>query len=1248
MATTPTDAQGAAPALTPQADPASGVTITPDAATVIDLSVVSGDIEITSTGLVIGGTASRAAISAVYSYTGGTALETKLNTKGYVFTGSSTNKTILIDPVNKPTTTITLSGVTMRQTGYKSAIVTTRADTTIVLQHDTSNTISSSGVESNAFCIEKNGTDGKLTIKTDDGGNTGSLSVSASAAHAGCIGSLVTDLTKGAKSPSASPDCSFTNFYFESGTLTARAGNSHNPGIGAGCRYFGKDLNGKETNGIHISGGVLDVTGGACCAGIGSGAGVPVNGIEISGGAQVTARGGTCSPGIGSGGTDHWFIGADYSIKNITVTGGTTHVWAYGDSGTKIPGIGCGKDTLGRWVETRTITKVTASPIQPKWQGYCKYGTSATNYSFSTANPKTPFGADGDIGSYLADQASKGINVYYTEIYFGPYKDNNYVGTKAELGVNDTTHMTGGSAWTVNNIKDLMLPTGHDSSGATLAHSDFTVDAAQFATINAAKTSEKVGDFPLTYTYVDAKEGKITVIGYVHLRDVGESASGSLPAVAADNAVHKTGGDAFTPDEVKSLTKLVGSASDGIHLSYGDITVDADGFAALNAAKTAGKTGDFPITYTYVDPVTKDSVSCSVTVTLTTSGTETTATDEPQAGSEDTTHATGGEAWTSDELRTICSVVGRDSSGNIVTSSMTADAAQLKAVNDAKTAGKTGTFSLTYGFSDSAGKKVATTSIVTLTGQAITKSADKRFAKNGEEVTYTLSYVNNGTVAGTGYWLKDYIPAGTEYVSCTGGGVYGTTVGGKGCVSWFFDSIASSGTKTVTFTVKVSDETVANTTVSNSAIGQMTGTTTQPGDMVNTDPSGDTSNTVTFVSTVDPKASSSDYSTTTGGDALTGDALRTLCKVSGADSLGNNVTSKLIPDANQLKAVNDAKIAHQTGTFPLTYSYVDTTGKTVTTTCNVTLTGETDLHIALTSDKTTADPGEDVAYTVNVMNKGDITSESGQVTFTIPEGMTVKDLDGGTLSADGKSIVYTLDPLAYGGGSQQFHPVLTTSTTAVYGATYTNAATITKVGGDTISIVSDPATVSVPAEELPAVVKTVSSGIAAPGDQITYTLTFANTTKATLVGYWVKDYIPANTTYITSDATTTGTNSDGAMFASWFFPSIASGETETMTLKVEVNDYEGGIKIDNVALSELTELPTPPANAATTDPAGGSSNTVTTTVTAEIAPSSQGVLPGTGDGIVMPLLICLAVGGLAIALIGLRRSRHSSGLHAKK
>lgn len=637
-------ASGAATlAVTPQSDSSAGVIITPQSATSIDMSTVTGDVEISLSGLKIGGVAQ----------------EASLNPDGYVLTGTTTTHIVTVD--DEVATTLTLDNLSITSNHdathslARSCIDVSHADVTIDLVGDNSLWYST-GITSDGgpdygplgCAIQKDGVDHSLVIESSTG--TGKLTATGdpTSFHSGTI-------SNGYYYGSERNNDGFGYLTIKSGTVIARGG-AHAPGIGAICRTtdLGNRSDGgtakKECYDVEITGGTVYAYGGQDCSGIGSGWMSTVDGIHISGGAQVHAEGGTRSPGIGSGGSASTWTGfGTGNVSDIKITGGTTVVTALGDSGTNMPGIGVGK--WGDGTTSGTLINVIASPLHPGWQGYCKSGTSATDFSFSTSDPKTPFPTDGDIGDYLQRQAEAGTNVYYTQIYFGPRKDNNQIGTKVEVGVDNTSHLTGGSGWTSDEIAALMQPTGHNSDGGTLQTSDFTVDATQLATINAAKESGQIGDWPLTYSYVDAVEGVVSVAGYVHL---------------------------YGPDPAPIVT--------------------------------------------------------------------------------------------------------------------------------------------------------------------MTKTVDKTDVVPGDTLTFTITATNSGNAAAVGYWIKDYAPDNTIFVSCDSTGIYGADLAGREYTSWFITNLAPGETKTMTLTVKVKECSDDKVPIYNVAMGELTGTTTRPN--FNHDPVGDRSNQV--------------------------------------------------------------------------------------------------------------------------------------------------------------------------------------------------------------------------------------------------------------------------------------------------------------------------------------------------------------------------------------------------------------------
>ena len=172
--------------------------------------------------------------------------------------------------------------------------------------------------------LEKNTSEGTLTLKDDKEAGSGSLTAEGGGWAAGIGGSD----GKGTN-----------NIIISGGTVTAEGGN-YGAGIGSGGgSYDGGDH-------ITITGGTVNATGGAWGAGIGGGYGDDSDHITITGG-TVTAEGGNYGAGIGGG---YGGVG-----DHITIGGGAVTA----EGGENGAGIGGGYSGVGDHI-TITGGKVTA------------------------------------------------------------------------------------------------------------------------------------------------------------------------------------------------------------------------------------------------------------------------------------------------------------------------------------------------------------------------------------------------------------------------------------------------------------------------------------------------------------------------------------------------------------------------------------------------------------------------------------------------------------------------------------------------------------------------------------------------------------------------------------------------------------------------------------------------------------------------------------------------------------------------
>lgn len=85
--------------------------------------------------------------------------------------------------------------------------------------------------------------------------------------------------------------------------------------------------------------------------------------------------------------------------------------------------------------------------------------------------------------------------------------------------------------------------------------------------------------------------------------------------------------------------------------------------------------------------------------------------------------------------------------------------------------------------------------------------------KEGDNITYTLTYKNSGNQAATGVKITDLLPDNTSFVQASDGG----TLSG-GVVSWSIGTVAADSSGSVTLVVKVNSPLASGTVISNHAI----------------------------------------------------------------------------------------------------------------------------------------------------------------------------------------------------------------------------------------------------------------------------------------------------------------------------------------------------------------------------------------------------------------------------------------------
>lgn len=386
-----------------------------------------------------------------------------------------------------------------------------------------------------------------------------------------------------------------------------------------------------------------------------------------------------------------------------------------------------------------------------------------------------------------------------------------------------------------------------------------------------------------------------TKVYFGPFRDVNGIEDTTKEQIGANHVISKTGGEAFSKEQITYLTKVTGKQQNGTDFPEGELTLaDPAQLEAVNEAKTSGKTGEFPITYT-----TPNGTTATISVFLRDDGNDANELrpekPAPMLGANDFIKETGGNAFTEEELKNFGQIKAKDKEGNNVDlKEFKVDQEHFKKINEAKTKGKAGVFELSYEAPD--GSKVTVN--VTLVGEydEITEDPDSReiikgkhiISKTGgegfdEEQLKELSKVkaadeNENEIPKEQLVFPD--PGQIQVIN------QAKTAGNVGDYPLTFQT--PNGTQ-VTIQVFLRKEGSDGTKYS---------------------PENPTSS-----------IGANDARHPTGGLAFTTDELIGLCKAKSKDSQGDNAELKV--NREQFDLINSAKTAGKTGIFPLTFSMRD-------------------------------------------------------------------------------------------------------------------------------------------------------------------------------------------------------------------------------------------------------------------------------------------------------------------------------------
>ena len=461
----------------------------------------------------------------------------------------------------------------------------------------------------------------------------------------------------------------------------------------------------------------------------------------------------------------------------------------------------------------------------------------------------------------------------------------------------------------------------------------------------------------------------------------------------------------------------------------------------------------------------------------------------------------------------------------------------------------------------------------------ITKSADKDIVKVGETVTYTITVANTGKAAATNVVVSDTLPKGLEWVQDNDASYKG------GVLTWNIPQIEAGGSKSVSFTAKVTQS------------GAISNTARVTGDEIKTPVDSDPED-ITGVKVSIKTTKSHSNITVAEKTGIATIPYTVTVKNTGDDLFGLDIIDKLtvkVTDQNGNPSTEPVKV---------TYKDLKVDGQTVP--AEMSETGGIVNAIARDS-KFAAGQTVTLTYNIEVQNKGQ-TAVVATLSNTATGGSWSTNPSGGRMFRMARDGEYDVtdsasDTASVGDSASVVIPppqaetvtitvkfmdengneVGKTETTVEKNGSYDVTEETKKVPdgyeangnptGDVKGTADTDKVVTVPVKKTPAppaptpadwgrltLTKTANKTQARAGEDITYTIRVTNNTGKDLTGIRVSEPLDTNVTF--KSAAPAGYDAASGV---WTIVSLANGASATLTLTVTVKDGVTNATIRNTA-----------------------------------------------------------------------------------
>ena len=512
----------------------------------------------------------------------------------------------------------------------------------------------------------------------------------------------------------------------------------------------------------------------------------------------------------------------------------------------------------------------------------------------------------------------------------------------------------------------------------------------------------------------------------------------------------------------------------------------------------------------------------------------------------------------------------------------------------------------------------------------LTKSVDMVYASSGDIITYTITAENSGTIQADNVVIQDVVPTGTTFVP---GSVTGAT--GTPPELTLLNPIPAGESATVTFQVQVGDTIPTPNPVVNNASAEFTFVPLPDNPPISSNASSnDVSTQINqAVIAVDKAADSSfvgleDILTYTltlqnTGNVPASNIVLTDILPNGTTFIAGSVTGATgtpaaLTLANPIPIGGSAVVTFQvltdaalpnpnpllnsaSATFNYTVDPAQPDGGTGTSDSN---TAETQVNSAIistikTADKSFANVGDTITYTITVSNSGNVPANNVVLTDALPTGVSF--IAGSLTGASGMPPTLTLNaPVLPGSEVAVSYQVLVGANVPnpnplVNSASAAFTYTVNPAQPDGATGISSSNAVDTLISTAKLVIqKSVDKSLSYIGDEITYQIAITNTGNTPANNVILTDILNAGLAYVPGSLNANvPTSGDPTTTVSLINP-IAPGQTAAISFKATVTAIPNPNPAINVASAVYTYTVDPqlPNGASGT----GQSNTVNTVV----------------------------------------------------